>query len=330
MQPSGALHLGNWQGALANWVRLQDQYRCFFMVADWHALTTRYQNTETLPELTREMVIDWLAAGLDPERAVIFCQSWVPAHAELALLLGMITPLGWLERVPSYKEKLRELAHREVHSYGFLGYPVLQTADIALYRARWVPVGQDQVPHVELSREVVRRFHALYGEGVLVEPEPLLTEANVLPGLDGRKMSKSYQNTLTLRESPEAVRSKVATMVTDPARVRRSDPGHPEVCPVFQLHRVFSAPDQVAEIDQACRTAAIGCVECKGRLAAAINRALDPLRERRAYWEAHGRSVGDILKAGSAAAQAEAAKTMEAVREAMSLSPQRLMGGDGG
>lgn len=325
MQPSGVLHLGNWQGALVNWVQLQDRYRCFFMVADWHALTTLYQHTEELPALTREMVIDWLAAGLDPERSVIFPQSWVSQHAELALLLGMVTPLGWLERVPSYKEKLKELAQREIHSYGFLGYPVLQTADIALYRARWVPVGLDQVPHLELSREVVRRFNGLYPRARLVEPEPLLTEAKVLPGLDGRKMSKSYGNTLSLRETPEAVRSKVATMVTDPARVRRRDPGHPEVCPVFALHRVFSAPATVAEVEEGCRGATLGCVDCKALLSGAINQALDPIRERRDYWSRHAQSVGEILHHGATQARKEAEATMQGVREAMALDPMRLM-----
>lgn len=318
MQPSGNFHLGNWMGALANWVALQDQYECFFPVVDLHALTSNYQDTSELPALTRQMVTDWLAAGLDPDRSVIFVQSAVPAHSELFVLLSMMTPLGWLERVPSYKEKLRELEQREIHTYGFLGYPVLQAADIVLYRANFVPVGQDQVPHIEITREIARRFNHLYGP-VLTEPEALLTKAAVLPGVDGRKMSKSYGNTIALSDSRESVTAKVRTMVTDPARVKRSDLGHPEVCPVFQLHQHFSP--EVDRIEVECRTAAIGCVDCKKLLANNLNRRLDPIREQRAYWEARPKDVDEILREGSTRAEGEANQVMGAVREAMHLNP---------
>lgn len=319
MQPSGALHLGNWLGALANWVELQERYRCYLMVADWHALTSRYHETDTLPGLTQEMVADWLAAGIDPERSVVFVQSDVPEHAELYLLLGMMTPLGWLERVPSYKEKLRELESRDIHTYGFLGYPVLQSADILLYRATAVPVGQDQVPHVELTREIARRFNGLY-RPVLTEPAALVTEAKVLPGLDGRKMSKSYGNTIALADSRAEVAAKVRTMVTDPARVRRSDPGHPEQCPVFSLHRLLSPRDRVARIETACREAQIGCVDCKRELAEHMNAKLDPIRARREEFLARPARIGEVLADGAERARGEARTTLEAVREGMHLS----------
>lgn len=326
MQPSGAFHLGNWMGALDNWIRLQDGYRCYFMVADWHALTSGYHNTAGLPDLTRRMVVDWLSVGLDPKRSVLFVQSTVSAHAELFLLLSMTTPLGWLERVPSYKEKLRELEQREIHTYGFLGYPVLQAADILLYQAQWVPVGLDQVPHVELTREMARRFNHLYGP-TFTEPEALLTEARVLPGLDGKKMSKSYGNTIALGDAGSLVLEKVRTMVTDPARVKRTDPGHPEVCPVFHLHRYFSS--DVGEIAEDCRNARIGCVDCKVRLAENLNRRLDPIRDRRAYWEAHPDEVSDILHAGGQTARTEAERTMDTVRQAMHLTEGREKHHDG-
>lgn len=322
MQPSGILHLGNWLGALENWVDLQERYDSYFMVADWHALTTLHQTPGEIADLIRHMVVDWLAAGLSPERSVIFVQSTVPEHAELSLLMGMITPLGWLERVPSYKEKLRELAARDIHTFGFLGYPVLQAADIALYGADGVPVGQDQVAHVELTREIVRRFNGIYGP-VLVEPEALLTKARVLPGLDGRKMSKSYGNTLTLGEATDSIRSKVATMVTDPKRVRRSDPGEPEVCPVFQLHQLFSSVETVDEVAAACRSAAIGCVECKAKLSSAIDARLDPIRTRRQFWETRPDDVEDILREGGQKARRRAGETMDRVRSAMGLTTGR-------
>lgn len=319
MQPSGKFHLGNWKGALDNWVALQERFHSLFMVADWHALTSKYHDTGEIPELIHHMVVDWLAAGLDPERSIIFVQSAVPQHAELHLLLSMVTPLGWLERVPSYKEKLRELAQRDIHTYGFLGYPVLQAADIALYRAGYVPVGQDQVPHVEITREIVRRFNGLYGE-VLVEPEALLTEAKVLPGTDGKKMSKSYGNTIFLSDSHDDVQQKLRGMVTDPARVRRSDPGDPDVCPVFHLHKVFSPTEEQVDIEMACRTAQIGCVECKLRLNTHVNGALEPVRASRAEWSSHPMRVDQILKAGAETARSIASETLSSVRDAMHLT----------
>lgn len=322
MQPSGQFHLGNWKGALENWTTLQRQYDSFFMVADWHALTSRYTETESIPSLIREMVIDWLAAGLDPEQSIIFIQSLVPEHAELHLLLSMITPLGWLERVPSYKEKLKELAQRDIHTYGFLGYPVLQTADIALYQAQFVPVGQDQIPHVELTREIVRRFNGLFGP-VLTEPDVLLTEAPVLPGLDGRKMSKSYGNTISFVDPAEDVIAKVKTMVTDPARVRSSDLGHPEVCAVFSYHQLFSPPDEVTDVEISCKSAQIGCVQCKLKLSGHLNQALEPIRSARSEWATRDKEVDEILRHGSKRAQAAARETMASVREALSLTVGR-------
>ncbi len=322
MKASGALHLGNWMGALSNWVRLQQDYDCFFMVADWHALTTGYHHTSDLPRRISAMVVDWLAAGLDPERAVIFVQSSVPLHAELSLLLGMVTPLGWLERVPSYKEILRELEQRDIHTYGFLGYPVLQSADILLYRASAVPVGQDQVPHVEMTREVARRFNGLYGP-VLTEPDALLTESKVLPGLDGRKMSKSYGNTISLGESNQETVAKIRSMVTDPARVRRHDPGHPEICPVFGLHRVFSADSRVSNIETGCRAGTLGCVDCKAELASTLTAVLEPIRSARQSWVDHPERVDEILEQGARRAQEAGRHTMEAVRDAMHLTRVR-------
>ncbi len=322
MKASGALHLGNWMGALSNWVRLQQDYDCFFMVADWHALTTGYHETSDLPQRVSAMVVDWLAAGLDPDRAVIFVQSSVPLHAELSLLLGMLTPLGWLERVPSYKEILRELEQRDIHTYGFLGYPVLQSADILLYRATAVPVGQDQVPHVEMTREIARRFNGLYGP-VLTEPEALLTESKVLPGLDGRKMSKSYGNTISLGESNQETTAKIRSMVTDPARIRRQDPGHPEVCPVFALHRVFSPASRVTDIEAQCRAATLGCVDCKADLAATVITRLEPIRSRRQSWVDHPGRVNEILAEGARRAEEAGGQTMEAVRDAMHLTSAR-------
>lgn len=316
MRPTaGRIHLGNYHGALENWVRLQDAYRCFFMIADWHALSTMYLDTSALRRNVREMAIDFLSAGLDPAKCVIFVQSRVPEHAELHLILSMLTPLGWLERVPTYKEQLRELEEREIATYGFLGYPVLQAADILVYKAHGVPVGQDQVPHIELTREIARRFNHLYGP-VFPEPEALLTEARVLPGLDGRKMSKSYDNYIALAAPEEEVRQRVMSMVTDPARVRRDDPGHPEVCNVFAFHRVYS-PDRLAEIEEACRGGRIGCVACKKDLAARLNAALAPIREKRRELEADPRRVEEVLEDGNRRARAVAARTLEAVRAAV-------------
>ena len=317
MRPTGRLHLGNWMGALANWVELQEAHECFFMVADWHALTTGYQDTTGLRDNIREMVLDWLAAGLDPERSVLFRQSAVKEHAELHLLLSMVTPLSWLERVPTYKEQLRELNGRDLATYGFLGYPLLQAADILAYRATRVPVGEDQLPHLELTREVVRRFNHLYGE-VFPEPAGTLHRAAVLPGVDGRKMSKSYGNVITLTADPEEVRARVQAMVTDPRRIHRTDPGHPEVCDVFVFHRLFNA-ENAEQIAADCRGARIGCVQCKKLMAARLNEVLEPVRRRRAALKEEPELVEHILAAGAARARREAAATMGLVRQAVGL-----------
>lgn len=317
MRPTGSLHLGNYKGALENWVRLQDTYHCYYMVADWHALTTDYADPGRIGENTREMVLDWLAAGLDPERSVFFRQSRVKQHAELHLLLSMIVPLGWLERVPTYKEQIRQLEERQIANYGFLGYPVLQTADIIIYKANAVPVGEDQAAHVELTREIVRRFNHLY-RPVFPEPQTLLTEAAVLPGVDGRKMSKSYDNYIPLAASPDEVRRKVSVMVTDPARVRRTDPGTPEVCSVYAFHKLFSG-DEVTEIAALCRTAGIGCVQCKRRAAANLVTVLEPIYERRQALAQREGLVEDVLTAGEDRARAAAEATMAEVRSAMGL-----------
>jgi len=316
LRPSGELHLGNYLGALSNMVRLQDEYTCYFEIADWHMLTTGYEDTSGLRDAVEEMLVTWIAVGLDPEKAVLFVQSDVPQHAELALLLGMVTPLSWVERVPTYKEQLRELSGRDIATYGFLGYPILQAADILAYRAHYVPVGKDQLPHLEITREIARRFAHFYGP-VFPEPDALLTEVPLVPGTDGRKMSKSYGNTIPLAASADEVRSQVRTMVTDPAKVHRGDPGHPEICPVFALHRALADESVVAEIDTDCRSGALGCVVCKSRLAQEINALLEPMRERRARIQRE--DVRDILAAGAGQARDAAAETLEETREAMRL-----------
>src|SRR3989442_3350215 len=290
MRSTGKLHLGNFVGALDNWVRMQDQYECFFFVADWHALTTDYADTSQVKQNSLEVLQDWLAAGLDPERCTMFIQSHVPQHAELHLLLSMITPLGWLERVPTYKEQRDNIKDKDLGTYGFLGYPVLQASDILIYKGDLVPVGEDQVPHVELTREIARRFNMFYtlrGTPVLPEPQPLLTPAAKLPGTDGRKMSKSYGNTILLTDPEPVVRQKLKTMVTDPARVRRTDPGNPDVCPVGDLHKIFSDRATIARVDTGCRSAVIGCIECKGWAADALVSILNPMPERRRKYEAN-------------------------------------------
>src|SRR6202161_496069 len=283
MRSTGKLHLGNYVGALANWVRMQEQYDCFFFIADWHALTTDYADTSRLKENSVEVLLDWLAAGLDSEKCVMFIQSQVPAHAELHLLLSMITPLGWLERVPTYKEQKENIKEKDLGTYGFLGYPVLQSAGILIYKADVVPVGEDQVAHVELTREIARRFNGIYGKSGAVFPEPqsLLTPAPKLPGTDGRKMSKSYGNTILLTDPEPVLRQKLKTMVTDPARVRRSDPGNPDVCPVGDLHKIFSDAATMEKVNVGCRSAGIGCIECKGWAADALVQLLSPMQERR-------------------------------------------------
>jgi tryptophanyl-tRNA synthetase len=371
MRPTGKLHLGNYVGALENWVRMQDQYQCFFCVVDWHALTTDYADTSRVKENSLEVALDWLAAGLDPEKSVLFIQSHVPAHAELHLLLSMITPLGWLERVPTYKEQRENIRDKDLGTYGFLGYPVLQAADILMYKADVVPVGEDQVAHVELTREIARRFNFFYpkrgyppakrlsreeesraifdmdteladeslihphastfakparsddearSRDVFPEPQHLLTPAPKLPGTDGRKMSKSYGNTILLTDPEPVVRQKLKTMVTDPARVRRSDPGNPDVCPVGDLHKIFSDHATMEKVNVGCRSAGIGCIECKGWAADALVRLLNPMQERRKKFEENPRLAWDILEAGSERARKVAAETMNGVRDAMGMS----------
>jgi tryptophanyl-tRNA synthetase len=322
MRSTGKLHLGNYVGALQNWVRMQDEYQCFFMVADWHALTTDYADTSRIKENSLEVTLDWLAAGLDPEKSVIFIQSHVPAHAELHLLFSMITPLGWLERVPTYKEQRENIKDKDLGTYGFLGYPVLQSADILIYKADCVPVGEDQVAHVELTREIARRFNGFYGTAKEVFPEPqaLLTPAAKLPGTDGRKMSKSYGNTVMLTDPEPVVRQKLKTMVTDPARVRRSDPGNPDVCPVGDLHKIFSDKETIAKVNEGCRSAGIGCIECKSWAADALVKLLNPMQERRKKFEENPRLAWDILEAGTERARKAAGETMGDVRAAMGMS----------
>ena len=326
MRPTGKLHLGNYMGALANWVKLQEsgQYECYFFIADWHALTTDYADTSNFLSNTREVILDYLAAGLDPAQSVLFVQSHVPVHAELHLLLSMITSVGWLERVPSYKEQQENLVGKDLSTYGFLGYPLLQSADILIYQPKYVPVGQDQVAHVELTREVARRFNNLYkldGRDVLPEPDVLLTPSPKLPGTDGRKMSKSYGNTIMLTDPEPEVRQKLKTMVTDPARIRRKDPGDPDKCPVGDLHKVFSTSETLAKVYEGCRSAGIGCIECKGWAADALVQILNPIQERRAKFTPA--EVEDILKDGSRRAQERAEKTMAEVRAAMQLTASR-------
>jgi tryptophanyl-tRNA synthetase len=322
MRSTGKLHLGNYVGALQNWVRMQDEYECFYFIADWHALTTDYADTSKVKQNSIDVLLDWLAAGLDPERCTMFIQSHVPQHAELHLLFSMITPLGWLERVPTYKEQRENIAEKDLSTYGFLGYPVLQAADILIYKGDFVPVGEDQVAHVELTREIARRFNQFYGKTapILPEPKALLTPAAKLPGTDGRKMSKSYGNTVMLTDPEPVVRQKLKTMVTDPARIRRSDPGNPDVCPVGDLHKIFSSPETMTKVNEGCRSAGIGCIECKSWAADALVQVLNPMQQRRKKYEDNPRLAWDILEAGSAAASKVADATMTEVRAAMGMS----------
>ena len=388
MRPTGRLHLGHYHGVLANWIKLQHEYPCLFFVADWHALTTAYDEPGTITGNAIDMVIDWLAAGVDPSQATIFIQSRVPEHAELHLLLSMMTPLGWLERVPTYKDQQEKLSHKDLTTYGFLGYPLLQAADILIYRANQVPVGDDQVPHVEFTREIARRFNHLYGrepdfedkareavkklgskraklydelrtryqergesealeqahellneaqslslgdrerlfgwlEGtrkmILVEPDALLTHASRMPGLDGQKMSKSYGNTITLREDADAVTKKIRTMQTDPARVRRTDPGDPEKCPVWQFHLIYSSEEVRGWVQGGCRTAGIGCIECKQPVIDGVLREQEPMRERARMYEEDPQLVKNIIADGCEKARKLAQETMRDVREAIGL-----------
>ncbi|AXC12901.1 Tryptophanyl-tRNA synthetase [Acidisarcina polymorpha] len=330
MRPTGKLHLGNYMGALHNWVGMQDEYECYFFIADYHALTTDYADPSSVKQNTLEVGMDFLAAGLDPERSALFIQSHVVQHAELHLLLSMITSLGWLERVPSYKEQQENIVGKDLTTYGFLGYPLLQSADILVYQPQFVPVGQDQAAHVELTREIARRFNGYYCgkksedlSEVLPEPQALLTPSPKLPGTDGRKMSKSYGNFILLTDPEDEIRKKLKTMVTDPARVRRSDPGNPDKCPVGDLHKVFSSPETLAKVYEGCTTAGIGCIECKGWAADSIVAALRPIQERRRPFEENPELVWEILEDGGAKARKRAEQTMVEVREVMGLSPRR-------
>jgi tryptophanyl-tRNA synthetase len=322
MRPTGALHLGNYLGALENWVSLQDRYDCYFFIADWHSLTSDYADTSAIRANALDVAIDWLAAGLDPSRSTLFVQSLVPQHAELHLLLSMIVPVPWLERVPTYKEQQQQLSDKDLSTYGFLGYPLLQTADIIIYKANAVPVGEDQAPHVEISREIVRRFNNLYGE-VFPEPQTLLTEAKRIPGTDGRKMSKSYDNAIYLKDDPETIRQKLRPMVTDPARKRRTDPGNPDVCPVFDLHRAFSSGATLEWAAAGCRTAGIGCLDCKARLAEHVIERLAGIHERRPELERRPDTVWDVLREGSGRARDVAEATLQEVRGAMKIQYPR-------
>jgi tryptophanyl-tRNA synthetase len=316
MQSSGKVHLGNLVGALQNWVRLQDRYECYYFIADWHALTTGYANPSAIRESVSDLLVNFLAVGLDPEKCTIFVQSRILEHAELHLLLSMITPLGWLERVPTYKEKQQELKERDLSMYGFLGYPLLQTADIIIYRAKHVPVGVDQVPHLEISREIARRFNNFYGE-VFPEPEALLTEFPKVPGVDGRKMSKSYNNAIYLSDTPQEVEQKIRTMATDPARVKRTDRGTPDLSPVFQLHKIFSSREEQEMVAEGCRTAGIGCIDCKKVLIRNVFRVLEPIWAKRAELLDNPARLKEIVDHGNEKARKAAQETMALVRDAM-------------
>jgi len=328
IRPTGRLHLGNYFGALENWINLQDEYECNYFVADWHALTTGYADTKDIGENIREMMTDWLSAGLDPEKCTMFLQSSLKEHAELHLLFSMVTPVSWLMRCPTYKEAMTQLKDRDIATYGFLGYPCLQAADILAYNADFVPVGEDQVPHLELTREIARRFNYFYGD-VFKEPQALLTKAKVLFGTDGRKMSKSYNNTIALSEPPDEVKKKVMTMVTDPARIRKDDPGHPEICSVFSFHKVLeadnngaSAPQRlgVREIEENCKAGKIGCVQCKRELAEKLCEKISPIYDRRCEMSKRPDYVKEVLIEGTRRARPKAQKVMRTVREAMRLA----------
>jgi tryptophanyl-tRNA synthetase len=355
MRPTGRLHLGNYFGALENWIKLQDEYECNFFVADWHALTTGYNDTKNLTENTYDMLTDWISAGLDPERCTVFLQSALKEHAELHLLFSMVTPLSWLMRCPTYKDILAQTKDRDIATYGFLGYPCLQAADILMYNADFVPVGEDQLPHLELSREIARRFNYIYGE-VFKEPQPLLTKAKVLIGTDGRKMSKSYDNTILLSDSPDNVKKQVMTMVTDPARIRKDDPGHPDICSVFAFHKVLDSEDgavgaatdnggvtavindndavavamatatvattesaATVEIGENCKAGRIGCIQCKRLLADKLCEMVSPVYNKRCELLKKPEYVTEVLREGTRCAMPKAQKMMRTVREAMHL-----------
>jgi len=318
MRPTGPLHLGNLHGALSNWIELQEQYDCFFFIADWHALTSDYEDTSSIAANVRNMMIDWLSVGLSPEKCTLFVQSHIKEHAELFLILSMITPVPWLERNPTYKDQIVQLSNKDLSTFGFLGYPVLQAADIIIYKAFGVPVGVDQVPHVEITREIARRFNYLYGK-VFPEPEAILTKTPKILGLDRRKMSKSYDNAIYLFEKSDDISSKVSRMITDPQRARKNDPGNPEVCNVFEFHKLYSDKTTVDTVNEECRTAGIGCVECKKMMAKNLIRALEPIRGKREYYEGKPELLDEIFAAGSNKARKIAQKTMEEVKSVVKV-----------
>jgi len=319
MRPTGKLHLGHLIGVLENWIKIQDEYDSFFFVADWHALTTEYSNPTMIKDLGREMVLDWLAAGINPEKAIIFLQSDISEHAELHLILSMIVPVPWLERVPSYKEMKEELTNKDLSTYGFLGYPLLQASDILIYKSNIVPVGIDQVPHIELTREVARRFNHIYGKEVFAEPQAKLTETSKLLGLDGRKMGKSYNNCIYLSDSSEEIRQKVMTMMTDPQRVKRTDCGNPELSVVFSYHKILSPPETVKEIDDKCRNAKIGCIDCKKELLKNLLEYISKFQERRSVLSKKWKDADEILLLGGRKAKEVASETIREAKEAMRI-----------
>ena len=316
MRPTGKLHLGHLVGALSNWLKLQKEYQCFFMVADWHALMSEYKNPSGINSFAIDNIIDWLSCGIDPKASVIFIQSQVKQHLELFMALSCLVPLGWLERCPTYKEQIRELKTKDISNYAFLGYPVLQSADILLYKANFVPVGEDQLPHLEICREIVRRFKSLYKKDVFIEPEALLTKVPRLLGIDGRKMSKSYDNAINLSDSKEVIKKKVLSMFTDPKRIRRSDPGHPKQCNVYSYYEVFK-PEMAKEVYHWCIKAELGCTDCKERLAKVLIEYLEPIQEKRQYYLSNNNLIMDILREGQQEACSFASKTMQEVKEAL-------------
>jgi tryptophanyl-tRNA synthetase len=324
MRVTGKLHLGHYHGVIKNWIELQHQYECFFFAADIHALTTHYAHPQDIQDNLREMLIDWLSAGVDPDAAHLFVQSHIPETAELHLLLSMITPLGWLERVPTYKDQQENLKEKDLSTYGFLGYPLLQSADILLYKSHLVPIGEDQLSHLEITREIARRFNFLYGDQgkkiILPEPQALLTKVSKFPGLDGRKMSKSYHNTIGLREDPESITKKIKTMPTDPARIKRSDPGDPEKCPVWSLHKVYADDNLKSWVQEGCTTAGIGCIECKQTLIDNVIKETNPIREKAKAIENNSSMIKSILEKGQEKARETAKKTIKEVKQVMGLS----------
>lgn len=319
MRPTGELHIGHYFGAIENWVKLQDEYECFFAVADWHALTTTYENPENIKEMRKQMILNWLSVGLNPEKCTIFIQSHNLYTSELYLLLGMLTPVSWLERCPTYKEMIQALSGKEISNYGFLGYPVLMTADIIMYLTNFVPVGIDQIPHIELAREIVRRFSNLYGENIFIEPEAILTKVPKLSGLDGRKMSKSYNNSIMLSEDFSIVEKKLRTMVTDTNRVRKTDAGNPEICPVFEYHKVFSTDEERNNITNGCCNALIGCIDCKKILIKHMEEFLAPIHEKRACFEKEINDIDEFLSPFQEKANNLAASVMERVRKVVKI-----------